>query len=95
MDAPAPTMKKVTDFNLAEQWKTYLLILLMVLMSGLLLRMNSKIGQLQEIVSAIDSRDDAIESVVLSTDEVISKLESKVAKIDANIAYIHQKVRRR
>jgi hypothetical protein len=95
MEEPAPTMKKVSSFDFSVQWKTYLTILWMALITAFLFHINARIGALGEMAKAIESRDDAIESVVLSTDKVVTNIESKVAGVESNVAYIVQKVRRK
>jgi hypothetical protein len=97
MQQPEPIVKKVADSpwtGPVHAWMFYVVIAWLVMITGFLFYMNTHMGEMRQTEASIKSTQDAIESVVLSTDKVVSDMGSKVKGIESNVLYIVHKVRR-
>ncbi len=80
---------------LKKEWKTVVIVLVLIWMTVFLFLMNAKIKDLTRQNTKLISTIDSIESVVINSDASMIEMSKKVDSIDANIEFIVKKVRRR
>jgi len=80
---------------LKKEWKTVVIVLVLIWMTVFLFLMNAKLKDLSRQNAKLISTIDSIESVVINSDASMIEMSKKVDRIDANIEFIVKKVRRR
>ncbi len=80
---------------LKKEWKTVVIVLVLIWMTVFLFLMNAKLKDLTRQNAKLISTIDSIESVVINSDASMIEMSKKVDRIDANIEFIVKKVRRR
>ncbi len=80
---------------LKKEWKTVVIVLVLIWMTVFLFLMNTKLKDLTRQNAKLISTIDSIESVVINSDATMIEMSKKVDRIDSNIEFIVKKVRRR
>lgn len=78
-----------------KEWKAILIGIWLVIITVVLFRINTQLGQFQETNKKIASTLDTVESVVISTDANVIQTAKKVGQMESNTDYLVKRLRRR
>lgn len=94
-DKKGRQMEQVVKDRVKKEWKTWVVAVWMVVVTGFLFYINTKIDSLGDTDESIVSNIDSIESIIISTDAATADISKKVNEIEKDVTFIVRKVKRR